>query len=585
MKTFFGSIYHTLFGVSKAHIAIYVLAVLSLLVLGLWHTQIKGDAKRLKQWRIASIIPAILALIHFVIVVVVGKNDLAGFIPVYALAVFALIAALFGKRKIGYRIFSFITACATVVSFFAFILFSSPYSYDFSDKSYTESFHLMAQAMDKTYVLKEWKDVDFKALEDKYMPMVEEAEREENPAKFSDAVKMFANELHDGHVHVGTDYDEDKYPSVFKNNEYGLCMVKLDNDEVIAVNTLPEVKALGIEDGTVITKWNGKPVDVAAEQDVPDMGVPVKENAEFMSYMHLSTYGDENVEVSYIDKEGNEKTVTLNNLGKSTIFAETLSTYIHVPNVSSMEEARPWFEENFKTKMLTEDVGYLRLNYETLSMASVPCVKDMVGFWTGDHKAAREIFRKGLKDLKAQGMKYLVIDLRGNMGGYDEIGCALASLLTDDYYFGQGLGIRKNGKYIDVSPDHAVHGTGEFADIQAVALTNLQCVSAGDGTSLYLSKLPNVTLAGITDPNGSNQETGGSCVLSGGIAEVSYPVGLIMNENDEPNIDVKADRISRNPVEVHIPFDKDAAMKMFSDGEDYELNWAIDYLTGANYEK
>ena len=255
MKTFLGSIYHDLYGINKMHIAIYVLAVLSLLVLGLWHTQIKGDAKRLKQWRIASVIPTILALVHFIIFVVLGKDGLAGFIPVYALAVFALIAALFGKRKIGYRIFSFITACATVLSFSAFLLFDSSHSYDFSDKSYTESFHLMAQAMDKTYVLKEWKDVDFKALEDKYMPMVEEAEREENPAKFSDAVKMFTNELHDGHVGAGGNYDEEKYPSVFDKKEYGLCMVKLDNDEVIAVNTLPEVNALGIEDGTFGDMW------------------------------------------------------------------------------------------------------------------------------------------------------------------------------------------------------------------------------------------------------------------------------------------------------------------------------------------
>ena len=579
MKTFFGSIYLFLYDMNKMHIAIYAIAVLSLFVLGLWHTQIKGDAKRLKQWRVASVIPTILALIHFIIVVVVGKNDLTGFLPVYALALLSLIAVLFGKRKIGYRIFSFITACITLVSFSAFLIFDNSNQFDFSDKSYTESFHLMAQAMDKTYVLKEWKDVDFNALEDKYMPMVEEAEKEENPAKFSDAVKMFANELHDGHVGVGGNYDEEKYPSVFDKNEYGLCMVKLDNGEVIAVSTLPEVNALGIEDGTVITKWNGKPVDEAAAQDVPDMGVPVKENAEFMSYMYLSTYGDENVQVSYIDKEGNEKTVTLLNLGENTTFAKTVSTYAHRPDVQSMEELRPWIEENFSTKMLTEDVGYLRLNGEQLDPLSPLNLKDLVGFWTGDHKAAREIFRKGLTDLKAQGMKYLVIDLRGNIGGFDEIGCALASLLTEDYYFGQGLGIRKNGKYIDVSPDHAVHGTGEFADIQAVALTNFECVSAGDGTSLYLSKLPNVTLAGITDPNGSNQGTGGSCVLSGGLVEVRYPVSLILNENDEPNIDVKADRVSRNPVEVRIPFDKDAAMKIFSGGEDYELDWAIDYLS------
>ncbi len=174
-------------------------------------------------------------------------------------------------------------------------------------------------------------------------------------------------------------------------------------------------------------------------------------------------------------------------------------------------------------------------------------------------------------------MQYLVVDLRGNMGGLDEIGCALCDLLTDKDWFGQGLGIRKNGQYTCVS-EHGIHGTGEFADLPVVALTNYECASAGDGTSLYLSKLPNVTLAGITDPCGCNQEPGGMCVLSGGVVSGGFPTGLILDENSLPNVETKADRISRNPVEERIPLDLDAAMAIFRDKEDYELDWAINYL-------
>ena len=59
---------------------------------------------------------------------------------------------------------------------------------------------------------------------------------------------------------------------------------------------------------------------------------------------------------------------------------------------------------------------------------------------------------------------------------------------------------------------------------------------------------------------------------------MGYPVGLVMDRNSEPNIDTKADRISRDPVEERIPLDFDAAMSIFRDGEDYELEWAIRYL-------
>ena len=71
------------------------------------------------------------------------------------------------------------------------------------------------------------------------------------------------------------------------------------------------------------------------------------------------------------------------------------------------------------------------------------------------------------------------------------------------------------------------------------------------------------------------------CVLAGGTVMAGYPTGLILDETGVPNVETKPDRISRNPVEVHIPFDLDAAMQMFRDGKDYELDWAMQYLENA----
>ena len=58
--------------------------------------------------------------------------------------------------------------------------------------------------------------------------------------------------------------------------------------------------------------------------------------------------------------------------------------------------------------MLTDNVGYLRLNSEMLSVTSLE-LGDIYGYLTGNHKESKEIFRKELTELKAQGMKYLVV--------------------------------------------------------------------------------------------------------------------------------------------------------------------------------
>ncbi len=572
MKTFFGSLYHAFDMANNTQMLWCGGILLIILALAILHHFWKDDTKKIRIWRFLCLTPVMVSVVHFVIYVV-GFYELAGdYTLMYVIAMLPLLTIPFAKRKIGYRISATLTGVLSVACGLLFSV-TAPHCYNYTQMSYTESFHALVQKMDSTYVLKDWKQIDFSELEEKYMPLVEAAEKEQNPAKFYEAMSMFGSEFHDGHVSVIGEYDQKTYQPTFMPKEYGLAMVKLDNGDVIAVCTMAEVQSLGITDGTVITKWNGKPVLQAAAEDVKDLGLPVKDNADRLAVMNLSSVGGDTIEVTFIDKSGNEKTVTLSALEKLQTFREAEQLFSKMPVIETEEEIETFMDKNFSTKMLNDKCGYLILNAEGTDSG----FEDMMGYLTGNHSWAREMFREKLRDLKSQGMEYLVIDLRNNVGGLDEIGCALTDLLTTDDWFAQGLGIRRNGKNICVSA-HSVNGDGEFADLQVVALTNYNCGSAGDGAALYLSRLANVTLAGITDPNGCNQESGGSAVLSEGHVIVMYPVGLILDENGNPNIDTAPDRISRNPVEVRIPFDYDAAMRIFCDKEDYELEWAVKYL-------
>ena len=55
------------------------------------------------------------------------------------------------------------------------------------------------------------------------------------------------------------------------------------------------------------------------------------------------------------------------------------------------------------------------------------------------------------------------------------------------------------------------------------------------------------------------------------------PWTVELDEEGNPNIDIDDTRKSRNPVDIKIPLNKENALKIFN-GEDYELEWAIDYL-------
>ncbi len=575
---FFGSLSHMFASSNKVHWVWCAVILLAMLILAVLHHRWKDDSGKLRIWRLLCLVPLIICGVH-ACVYVVGAFDYLGdfmgiYIIMYIIGALALIPMLFAKRRIGYRITAVLTGILSCLCGLYFCAYS-PDCFNHSRESYTGSFHSLVQDMDKYYVLKEWKEIDFPALEAKYMPMVEEAENEQDPVKFCNAVKMFCNEMHDGHVNVGIRFDYSEYSAepLIDDHDYGLAliydhglsMIQLDNNDIIAVCTSAEVNAVGIEDGTVITKWNGKPILKAIKEDVSDIGFSVRSNEDRIAALTLSCCGGKTVEVSFIDKSGKEQTVTLEKLEKSPTFREARIAFSHF-----LKEEE---DINYSTRMLDDKCGYLRLNAEGTENS----LQDTLGYLTGDHKWAKEMFREKLRDLKSHGMEYLVIDLRNNMGGYDVIGYALCDLLTDKEWYCQGLGVRKDGKYVSQC-DQYIHGDGEFADLKVIALTNYNCVSAGDGTSLLLSKLPNVTLAGITDPSGCDQEMGGVSILSGGLAFVVYPVGLVLNEDSEPNVDTAADRISRNPVEVRIPLDHDAAMRIFRDKEDYELDWAMKYI-------
>lgn len=155
----------------------------------------------------------------------------------------------------------------------------------------------------------------------------------------------------------------------------------------------------------------------------------------------------------------------------------------------------------------------------------------------------------------------------------------LASLFTKEKIYAFSLGYNSNNKNKSLV-NHYILPDGEFSDIEVLVLTNMRCASAGDGMVSYLSKIDGITVAGLTNPKGINQETGGYVYMPKGVI-INYPTGLVLGKDGNPNIDIDNTRISRNPVDIKIPLTKENALKIFNN-EDYELEWAIDYLNKKN---
>ena len=406
--------------------------------------------------------------------------------------------------------------------------------------------------------MNDWKKIDYNKLKTDGLVKVKEAELTGDLEKYYDALSDLVDTFHDGHMSLSF-YTENEYVlNKIKNfNDYGLSLLTLDDGSTIAVDVEDNLE---INNGDVITKWNGVPIKEAIKNVKIPNGEAILDNEKIVKTFYLSGVGNDTVSVSYINDDNQETTINLNKIDSPLPrLLKSYSTFNHT-----------YDDKKIDYKMLNDDIGYLKIGAE-----EIDTISDITGYLTGNHKVAREMFRTYLRELREKGMTKLVIDVRNNSGGYDEISTSLVSLFTKEKMYAFSLGIKsKNGlKSVD---DRYVINDGEFSDIKVLVLTNMKCASAGDGMVLYLSRIDGIKIAGLTNSSGINQETGGHIYMPKG-AIINYPVGFVLDQNENPNIDVDYTRKSRNPVDIKIPLDKESALKIFN-GEDYELEWAIDYL-------
>lgn len=436
-------------------------------------------------------------------------------------------------------------------------------SVNYSNRDLKSAYISLCDYFEENYIMNEWKKPDYEKIKADGLKLIDEAEKTGDITKYYEAVYEFTNSFYDGHMGISF-YDGNDYliTRIKQFNDYGLSLITLDDGTTIAVDV---EDGLEIKNGDTVTKWNGVPIDQAIESVHVPMPEPVAENDRIDKTFWLACTGGESVEVSYINSDNEEKTLTLDKLDSEMPKAlKAKRLFCHGT------------DEAYSYKMLNGNTGYMKITSEETDR-----FHDYLANCTGNHNYAREMFRNDLRELKNQGMTKLVVDIRNNGGGYDEVATAFASLFTKEKMYAYSFGIRKNGEYIK-TVDRYVSADGEFSDIEVLVLTNMRCASAGDGMVLYLSRLDNVTVAGLSCPAGCNQESGGSIFMPKGIV-VNFPVGLVLDEEANPNIDVDYSRQSRTPLDVKIPLTKEAALEIFNEenfdnGKDYELEWAIDFL-------
>lgn len=521
------------------------------------------------KWRIFWCVPFL-----FCIIIIAAMGFEISMLGVYIGS--AVMLAGFVKDNIRLRRRTSLISVGVILTAVPAILFYDGYR----AVDYVDDFERGFSYMKRHYVLGEYKGIDWDGLYEKYHPMFEDAYAHHSEVENYLAWTMLCAEFHDGHVGfiplgVSSEEEMDEFTAKMTEylgiGDYGLSLMPLSDGKIVAVNVDENLLDMGIHNGTVITLWDGEdPVKAGLESKAHDiMSFADRDNELFFAPLAASSCGGETVSLTFIGDDGEERTAELVRLSFGN---DRLSDTKDKVN-GGLEAG------HFSWNEVSSDTVCLRIKLMSYDSASSK---------HGSFSDMKDVLRKKAAEMRASGHTNLIIDLRSNSGGEGLFVKAVAEVFSPEgvhYYCTDGLWDDAVGGYVfdketrTFAMDDENHFVGEnvWEGDPIVILVNDESISAADHMVMIMRGMENVTVMGFTESNGSAQGVGTVALKSGMLC---FSGSLVLDSEGRVFVDSDEGLESGNDIDIRIPFDEDAVKAVFDDGDDYVLNYALDYLHG-----
>jgi C-terminal processing protease CtpA/Prc len=282
--------------------------------------------------------------------------------------------------------------------------------HDLSDLSFLEAFDALVADLRVRYAFNEYKEIDWDAIVAEVRPLVEEAEEDEDATAFNLAMMRFAVMLGDGHVGVGMSEGALAAVAERYGGGLGLTIGETDEGDVIVAAVAPDSPAdeAGIEPGAEIVEWDGEPTGEALD-DVE------------LLFSESSPHGLRLQQLALLPRleVGEEVELDVQNPGdrrSDSVELEAVEDVVGLYEALWPAQANP-AELPVTAGVLPSGVGYLRVNtfFDDVDL--------MFDSWEWAMTRMVEL------DVPA-----LVIDVRGNGGGWGQMALTFAGSFTDERF-------------------------------------------------------------------------------------------------------------------------------------------------------
>lgn len=459
--------------------------------------------------------------------------------------------------------------------------FVPPAKADFTAQSWSESFDNAHRKLAAEYAFTDWKNVAWDDLYRRYAPMIAAAERTADRQAYYMALHAYLFSVDDGHLSLPRNAaNSDLIHGLImaqSGGSYGLGLAKLEDGRVIvaALREGGAAQRAGVQSGAEVLALNGGPIDeaiagvslgnlVASFHTATDVHRKLEE-LRLLTRAPVGTSAEWTVRNPSGDAIKSVKLVAVDD------HLQDMTLFNLAPNPSDADEAKV-----IGARMVDGQVGYIRLVAEAdlHDLSTYPA-------------AIREQFQSALSELRNKGAKALVLDLRGNHGGFDTLAADLcgmfagkASVFEKTVFYDQ-----RDGSFLELTYDdriddvvEAIHVTPRADGFRGpvAVLVNPRTISSGEGLAKCIADLPQGVSLGFNGTNGS---------FGIALGEILMPAGLVIHFPNGRSVDVHGNiQIdSRGGVGGVLPEHRVPAsfdnMMAYGRGEDVELGEALRVLS------
>ena len=448
-----------------------------------------------------------------------------------------------------------------------------------SNTDWVAAFDAAHHKLATEYALTAWKGIDWTALYQRHVNAVRLASATASPQAYFVALHQYLFDIDDGHVSTATtSANAGLINGVIRQQSggsYGLGLAELADGTVIAARIAPNGPAAlaGIQAGAQILQWGSQPVAAA---------IAAVHLGSLAAATHMATREHQRLEqVRLLSRAPVNSTLSVR-------YRNPDSAVEQAAQLSAADDALQDIDLfNFAPAPSAEDEAAIvasrtRDGYGYIRLTALAHLDNLA-------QSPEDIFVKfqdAVAGFQADKVPAIVLDIRGNHGGYDQLAAAICGIFTrtPTVYEVIEMFDPRSGQFINLSTDFT---TGELAAVSmitpqplqytapVVALVNSRTISSGEGLARCIQDKANGAVVGFHGTRGSFAAAGGEILMPGDIA-LHYPYGRAVDAQGAVQID------SRNGVggiRPQTPVPKTFANVMaYARGEDPEYRSAVEHL-------